>query len=73
MVAGYVLDASENLHASIFRVEVKDRRSIQDIQVEIRFPKTPLKGKKGRTAWYMALGAVHVECDKDHCWGEALI
>lgn len=66
VVVGCVFDTSENLYASIFRVEIKGRRSIQDIQVDVPFPSNPLKGKRGRTAWYMALGAVRTECDKEH-------
>jgi hypothetical protein len=45
-VVGCVCDTSENLYASIFRFEVKGRANIQDIQVGVSFPSTPLEGKR---------------------------
>jgi len=46
VLVGCVFDTSDNLYASIFRVEFKGRRSIQDIQVENPFPSIPLEGKR---------------------------
>lgn len=65
IVVSCVFDASENLYASIFRVEVKGRRSIQDMHPEFPCPSTPLEGNRGGTASYLPLGAVNTECDKE--------
>jgi hypothetical protein len=43
IVVGCVFDTSENLYASIFRVEVKGRRSVQDVHPDVPCPSTPLK------------------------------